>query len=361
MRIRAFDPYLMTRGGGEHYFLEACLTLSDSHTVEIVSPSSAPMDAPTCASIAATFGIDIGSLRCVAWSRGPLWRRSLRRTLEEVALALTVTNDYPLSLASPQVSILQFPFGVVGWPQRRKDAARHALTRCEVVVTPSNYVRSWVERTLDYSPVVLYPPVTPIRAAQKEPIILSVGRLTAGGHNKKHAAMIEAFRRLQREGLSGWRLVLVGSAGPDDRTYLHSLGSLARPGDVKIHPNLDRQSLETLYGKASIYWHAAGYKEDLPTHPERFEHFGMAVVEAMSAGCVPVVLNGGGLPEIVEPGVSGWLWDDIDGLTASTRRLALDCAERARMGASAVEKARQFEPGVFRAELRRLLTTRSLT
>ena len=33
--------------------------------------------------------------------------------------------------------------------------------------------------------------------------------------------------------------------------------------------------------------------------PIKFEHFGIAPIEAISAGCIPVLFNGGGLNEIV--------------------------------------------------------------
>ena len=43
-----------------------------------------------------------------------------------------------------------------------------------------------------------------------------------------------------------------------------------------------------------LFWHAAGLGEDPTTNPDRFEHFGISVVEAMSAGAVPMVYEHGG-------------------------------------------------------------------
>ena len=41
--------------------------------------------------------------------------------------------------------------------------------------------------------------------------------------------------------------------------------------------------------------------------PSRSEGFGLTAIEGMARGCVPVVSNTGGLPEVVEDGVSGLL------------------------------------------------------
>ena len=73
-----------------------------------------------------------------------------------------------------------------------------------------------------------------------------------------------------------------------------------------------------LYGKSSIYWHATGYGED---NPKKFEHFGISTVEAMAAECIPVVINLGGQPEIVEQSVNGFLWNSIPELKKFSLKL----------------------------------------
>ena len=54
------------------------------------------------------------------------------------------------------------------------------------------------------------------------------------------------------------------------------------------------------------------------------EHFGITTVEAMAAGCVPVVINKAGQREIVEDGVSGFLWNTWGELKDRTQLLAED-------------------------------------
>jgi glycosyltransferase involved in cell wall biosynthesis len=51
------------------------------------------------------------------------------------------------------------------------------------------------------------------------------------------------------------------------------------------------------------------------------EPFGIAMVEAMMSGTPVLALAHGAAPEVVDPGVTGWLADDIDGLVAAYKRL----------------------------------------
>lgn len=360
MRIRAYDPYLQTRGGGERYFLELCSYLAEGHMVEVVPPIGEALSTVELSEIANTFGLAADRLATADWQRPAIGRWSTERMLSDSDLAVTVTNRYPLTVKARHVSVLQFPWGVTNWWPWQKAAARRSLATCDLVLTYSNYVRQWVERTLGYAPEVLYPSVSPVAPLPKEPIILSVGRLTAGGHNKKHGAMIAAFMKLRRRELSEWRLILAGSAHPSDEPYIRSLRNLADGAPVEILPNIKRADLESLFGRASIYWHATGYGERMERNPERFEHFGIAVVEAMSAGCTPVVFDGGGLPEIVQAGRSGVLWGDVAALVSETRRLALDGAARTALGLTAQDCANRFSAPVFRDTLTRYLTDRAL-
>jgi N-acetyl-alpha-D-glucosaminyl L-malate synthase BshA len=60
--------------------------------------------------------------------------------------------------------------------------------------------------------------------------------------------------------------------------------------------------------------------------PSQMESFGLAALEAMSCGVVPVATRVGGVPELIEDGVSGYLADvgDIAGLADAAARLLMD-------------------------------------
>ncbi len=89
---------------------------------------------------------------------------------------------------------------------------------------------------------------------------------------------------------------------------------------VEVHINAPGALVEQLLGEASIYWHAAGFGEDPRRHPDRFEHFGIALVEAMAAGAAPVVYGAAGPAEIVRDGVDGDHWRARSELIAITTR-----------------------------------------
>ena len=193
------------------------------------------------------------------------------------------------------------------------------------VWTNSRFSQEWIGRYWKRGSSVLYPPVDAgrFRPGPKKQQILSVGRFFAGQHNKKHGFMVRAFREMVDAGLSGWELHLAGGSmlGEAHQRYLAGLRELAKGYPIFIRTDVDAQDLARLYSESAIYWHASGYGENEERNPERFEHFGITTVEAMAAGCVPVVISKGGQPEIVQHERTGMLWQTMDQLKDFTWRL----------------------------------------
>ena len=222
----------------------------------------------------------------------------------------------------------------------------------------SHFTNEWVRALWGVEPVLLYPPVHPLRpAGQRRRTIVSVGRFFEArhGHSKKQLEMVEAFRSLARQGRTdGWELVLLGGCDADNREYLLEVRRAAVGLPVTIHVNAPGDLVRCCMGEAAIYWHAAGFGEDAERHPERFEHFGIAVVEAMSAGAVPIVFDAAGPSEIVVESVSGRRWRTLDELAAITGELIADEQARATLAAGAATRSADFTGQVFHRELRRL-------
>jgi glycosyltransferase involved in cell wall biosynthesis len=232
---------------------------------------------------------------------------------------------------------------------------REFLPTYERYLANSRFTATWVQRLWNVPAEVLYPPVRPeVGPADKRPLVLNVGRFfdPRYGHSKKQLELIGAFDDMA---LDGWELALAGGCDAANREYALAVRRAAIGRPIQVHVNAAGEVVRRLFAEATIYWHAAGYGEDQERNPERFEHFGITVVEAMAAGAIPLVFGAAGPAEIVEHGVNGYHWRTFDELVDLTRRLAADPFERGRLMAAGHQRARQFSAARFAAELTALL------
>jgi glycosyltransferase involved in cell wall biosynthesis len=217
----------------------------------------------------------------------------------------------------------------------------------------SEYARDWTRKRWGLDCEVVYPPVdVDLACAPKENLILSVGRFSTMAHTKKQLEMMRAFRALPESG-DEWAYASVGglNSREENHVYFESVRALAAGCSARVDANLDRKTLKSLFGRARIFWHATGLNDDTEAHPELAEHFGIATVEAMAAGCVPVVVNKGGQPEIVRHGETGFVWNTLDELQAYTQRLMQDDALWQRMSSAARLRAKSFARDRFIQQL----------
>lgn len=231
-------------------------------------------------------------------SRNPL---AMERVTRGYDLVLYLSDgSIPLLGGKKNLLHMQVPFhGVHG----RSFANRLKLMRISAVIVNSRFTQSVVDKEYGIHTVVVYPPVMPVPPGRKEKLILSVGRFEPSLNVKRQDALIEAFR-LAAPDLPGWRLVLVG--GSDDESWLSQLKSQALGLPIEFVTNAPYSVLCALYRKAKIYWHAAGYQVDEQIYPEQTEHFGISTVEAISAGCLPLVVGKGGQREILADPIYYW-------------------------------------------------------
>jgi len=203
--------------------------------------------------------------------------------------------------------------------------------RYDRLVSISGYTRAWVEKRWGLPSEVLAPPVdtstfTPPALHDKQKVILSVGRFFQGAHNKKHREMLGVFRRMVDRGRipEGWEYHLVGNLHRNRKAHLDYFAKLERLAEgypVRLLVDLPFDRLVEEYRRASIFWHAAGWGESEQRRPDKLEHFGITTCEAMSAGCIPVVIAKAGQLEIVEHGKSGFFFTKARELEETTARL----------------------------------------
>ncbi len=145
---------------------------------------------------------------------------------------------------------------------------------------------------------------------------------------KRIPAVIEVFARVRARVPA--RLLMVGD-GPD----LVEASRLARALGLSDAVDFlgEQDQVVPLLSMADVF-----------LLPSAQESFGLAALEAMACEVPIVASNVGGLPEVIEEGISGFLHppDDLEGMAQSTIRLLTDAAlhKRAAEAARASAKAR---------------------
>ena len=155
-------------------------------------------------------------------------------------------------------------------------------------------------------------------------IILHIGRFA---HQKNHSLLIQAFACLHAsQPLYLW-LVGDGELRPTIETLTQELGVAERVRFWGV-----RADVADILNAADIF-----------TLPSKYEGSPMSVMEAMAAGLPVVATAVGGVPELVEDGVSGLLTpnEDFDALVAALQRLVDSVELRRRMSNAALQRARE--------------------
>jgi glycosyltransferase involved in cell wall biosynthesis len=259
-------------------------------------------------------------------------------------------NERVRPRANIAVAVCHFP--------ERRPAGEFYMDRYQPLLYNSEYTAEWIRRRWGLEPDRrLFPPVEggpPPADDERRPVVLSVARFERAG-SKRQLEMARAFLKLRAEFphlAADWRLVLAGGVEEGGNDYLRRVEEAAASDPaVETRTNLSAEELAGLYRRASIFWHLCGAGA---RDPGLCEHFGMTVAEAMRYGLVPVVFDGGGMPEIVDDGATGYRVAGSAGLLERTLELIADTDLRRRLGAAGVETAARFGLRRFAAEVREI-------
>ena len=179
---------------------------------------------------------------------------------------------------APSLGHLRRPFRLVrivrAQPEFRRKIALIRGERVSVIPNSESTARAY-EREVGQGNIeaVVYPPVdlgrfAAMRRFPKERRVATTGRFSP---EKRHQAAVRVMRNV------GARWDAVGNARTDlHARYLQKLKGMAGP-DMHFHVNASEGELNRILGGAAVYLHP------------RPESFGIAVVEAVAAGCIPVV------------------------------------------------------------------------
>jgi len=344
-----FTPYHLVPGGGERYLLTVAAGLA--RTMNVTLATEHPYSRLRLLKLGQDLDLSLEGVAVVTVDAlaqlGPFdWSVAMGNEVLPPRTALARRN----------VFVCQFPF-----PASADWMGRHVglMAGYERVVLYSPFVAQHYQReaarwgvggvpvTVVAPSAVLAPPASAgVAIAPKRTQIVSVGRFFVGGHSKRHDFMIDAFKQLHAR-CPDAVLHLAGSlsAEPRHMAYYEKLVAQAAGLPVQFHVNASQETIAALYAHSSVYWHAAGVGVDELLEPHRCEHFGISVVEAMSAGCVPLVFKLGGPAATVQHQVSGYVYSSQEELvdwTAQVLGRSSDDAALQQMRVAAVQASLEF-------------------
>jgi glycosyltransferase involved in cell wall biosynthesis len=358
-------------GGSEYWLASLAQAFSARHDVTLLHHKPAL----TVDRLAAFSGHDLSRVRAsealpdpsAAWS--PLNESPLAAARSRAYdIFVTITHRIPPACASKLgVLIVLFPLELTTrvWPwadpatlaswhpriiarrARYAWAWRRRFASYRVRTALSSFAQHWVHRLWGVETQVLYPP-NDIAFADlpKEDAIVSVGRFTTTTVSKAQHELVRLFRDRLTPGdrARPWTYHCVGQIGDRsaDRAYFASVQREARGHPIEVQGDVSRDQLKSLLARSRIFWHGAGLDIDEARAPHLCEHFGIATVEAMAAGAVPVVIRRGGQREIVRDGIDGFLCDSFEEMATHTQQLIDDRDLCERLSRQARARAAEF-------------------
>ncbi len=217
----------------------------------------------------------------------------------------------------------------------------------ELRMTNSNYTARVLYEKYGLGSNVVYPAI-PWDFFMEEPsldyvpgkTIISVGRFVP---QKRLDLMIKIFTEKIKPSIPDSKLIIIGV--PDERYrdyYEKIMGEAERAEDVEvIDKPLKPSEMINYYRESRVY-----------VHLRIGEHFGMAPVEAMTQGVIPVLPQRSGLAELLIHGFNGFIYRSDEEIAEYIMRvLTMDREEYLKMRRNSIRKAQYFNPERFASDI----------
>ena len=220
---------------------------------------------------------------------------------------------------------------IVNLKPRYRKGNRLSYELCDAfVMLSSNYFSEFVNDNRIKDTRKLYAIANPCETlshnpVRKEKIVLVVARLN--NQQKRIDRTLRFWKEFHKNG-DGWKLVIVGDG--DDKGMLSQMAEKLGLADYSFEGHSSAPA--DYYSRAMIFMMTSDV-----------EGFGMTLIEAMSAGCVPVAMNCfSALPDIVTDRQDGMIVpkDDISGMVTAARYIVAHFDE---MSIRARESIKRFD------------------
>ncbi|MDO6739315.1 glycosyltransferase family 4 protein [Wenyingzhuangia sp. 2_MG-2023] len=231
------------------------------------------------------------------------------RTLKNIQSDIVVTNTFwlPMLLRNKKkgavcVDVARMPKGQMRFYKHVARLRANSSAVKNAIVEEASFLESKVK--------VIPNPLTFLTdnvvgvPKNKEKIILYVGRI----HPEKGInILIEAFIKAEKKGLKGYQLKIIGpykvnqGGGGDKYVEMLKKAALGNQNILFIDPIYDAEKLNKEYKTASIFAY--------PSLAEKGETFGIAPLEAMAWGCIPIVSNLDCFKDFIIAKKNGYIFD----------------------------------------------------
>lgn len=320
-RAGIMTPYDVTPGGGEQYLLTAALSMQENYIVDLLVFNTNYCSNISCvANTVKLLGLPLNmerlNVRVVEYARWPKLKDISR--YEYDVFFLLGNEAYPQTHAVGKYSfyMCQFPFDFGAIRSKHLFASYlsydHVILNSEYSLSQyllfTSKFRTGITQMGFVAPKmsVLYPPVDVTdtssvkKVSQRTNDVVVLGRFFFGRQSKGHEVAIFAFRQLlmQLGENANVKLHLIGAVHRGQSWYVEYLRSISVDIPVFFYENAPRHILLQILSSSLTLWHLSGMDKG-GLDPASNEHFGIAIVEAISLGCIPIVSALGGPAEIV--------------------------------------------------------------
>ena len=253
------------------------------------------------------------------------------------------------------IHIIHFPAALSKSIFGRKHDEQYIKSYNEFVAN-SEFTKKHLDQMYHIRSLVIHPPVTMSSIVsdelkRKENIILAVDRIV---EEKKILEMIKTFECIHRKIHNNFKFVIVGNKDDSEINYYKTVIKEIKGYPIEIHTDVSYEELISWYKKSKIFWHAKGYGVS-EENPHLMEHFGMTTVEAMTNGCIPVVINKAGQKEIMKNGLESLTWNTLEELKVKTIDL-IEAEERiSELQSVVIKEAEQYQIPQFATQINNIV------
>lgn len=271
-----------------------------------------------------------------------------------------ISKDYDIMIETQQVYItppskitlinyMHYPYLLVPPPETNSMAirfyyaiSRYALSerikRIDLFLTNSPFTGEIIKAYLGTEPTIVYPPVEVKKFfsnndwEDRENKVINVGTFMPFKQQLKLLKVAKSNPNI--------KFVLIGLLEKQHEKY-HQEIMRNKPKNVTLLHDVSIETLKEELSTSKAYIHLCP------------EHFGISIIEAIAAGCAPMVYYVGGPAEIL--GNSAIQWSKIEELTNSVRSIIENKEKWKKIVKGARNKIDSFKSSVFEQKIRGLI------